>query len=112
MDGPEIAEERSKRVVGLLEDNVRTELRVVNAALDLGLGDDAIDSLMQGVTSGLLSAFTFDWSPDWVAPGAVHRWTESGTFFARCGVCLADSPSLADEQTAIAWARKHEESHA
>ncbi|MFZ1912655.1 MAG: hypothetical protein WAU30_09885 [Propionicimonas sp.] len=66
---------------------------------------------MEGVTSGLLYAFAVDWSPDWVGPGEVHHWEESGRFFARCGACLADSPASPDEQTAAAWARSHEDSH-
>jgi hypothetical protein len=65
-------DERYELIVTLLEKNVRTELQVTNAALDLGLNDDAIDSLMRGVSSGLLYAFALDWSPDWVTPGQVQ----------------------------------------
>src|SRR3954453_18936065 len=84
-------DERDQRLVALLEDNVRTELQVTNGVLDLGLSVDALESLMRGVTSGLLYAFAVDWSPDWVKPGQVHHWEESGRYFARCGVCLMDS---------------------
>jgi hypothetical protein len=111
MTDPRPAGERAERVVALLEDNVRTELLVTNGALDLGLSDAAIESLMQGVTSGLLYAFAVDWSPDWVKQGQVHHWEEAGRFFARCGVCLMDSPPSPDERTAAAWAHSHETSH-
>lgn len=62
MTDARLVEERAKRVIALLEDNVRTELQVTNGALDLGLSNAAIESLMQGVTSGLLYAFAVDWS--------------------------------------------------
>ncbi|BCB88703.1 hypothetical protein [Phytohabitans suffuscus] len=75
---------RAARVVSLLEDSVRTELQVINRALELGLGDATIEQLTSGVTSGVLSAFSVDWSPDWVKPGQVHAWEENGAFFARC----------------------------
>ena len=106
-----VGDERAKRVVALLEDNVRAELHVTNGGFDLGLSDETIERLMQGVTSGLLYAFAVDWSPDWVKAGDVHHWKETGRFFARCGVCLADSPPSPDEETAVAWAHDHEKSH-
>lgn len=102
---------RAERVVALLEDNVSTELQVTNSAFGLGLSDEAIERLMEGVTSGLLYAFAVDWSPDWVKQGEVHHWEASGRFFARCGLCLADSPALPDDGTAVGWARDHEKSH-
>lgn len=102
---------RAERVIALLEDSVRTELQVTNGGFGLGLSDQSIERLMEGVTSGLLYAFAVDWSPDWVRPGEVHHWEESGRFFARCGVCLADSPASPDEQTAATWAHSHEDSH-
>jgi hypothetical protein len=111
MTDSRLEDERAARVVSLLERNVRTESEVTNGMLDLGLSDDAVESLMQGVTSGLLYAFAVDWSPDWVKPGQVHHWEEAGRFFARCGVCLSDSPPSADEPTAATWARSHEASH-
>ena len=104
-------DERAERVVALLESTVRTELQVTNGGFNLGLSDETIERLMQGVTSGLLYAFAVDWSPDWVKPGDVHHWEEAGRFFARCGVCLADSPPSPEEDTAVGWARKHEEAH-
>ncbi|WP_185996191.1 hypothetical protein [Nocardioides campestrisoli] len=111
MTDDRVVDERAERVVALLESNVRTELQVTNGGFELGLSDETIERLMQGVTSGLLYAFTIDWSPDWVKPGDVHHWEEAGRFFARCGVCLADSPPSHDEQTAMAWAHSHEKSH-
>ncbi len=104
-------EGRWERVVALLESNVRTELQVTNAGFHLGLSDEAIEQLMQGVTSGLLYAFAVDWSPDWVKAGDVHQWKEGDRSFARCGVCLADSPPFPDDKTAVAWAHEHEKSH-
>ncbi|MGL5810134.1 MAG: hypothetical protein ACRCYQ_09330 [Nocardioides sp.] len=111
MTQPEASHERAERVVALLEDNVRAELQVTNGGLGLGLSDEAVEQLMQSVTSGLLYAFAVDWSPDWVKKGHVHSWEEVGRFFARCGVCLADSPPSADERTAASWAHTHEKSH-
>ena len=106
-----LVDERAERVVALLEDNVTTELQVTNDGFDLGLSDETIARLAQGVISGLLYAFSVDWSPDWVEAGGVHHWEEAGRFFARCGVCLADSPPSPDEETAVAWAHDHEKSH-
>ncbi|WP_439661574.1 hypothetical protein ACSHWB_08715 [Lentzea sp. HUAS TT2] len=99
------------RVTHLLEDNVRTELKVTNDALGLGLADDAIERLMEGVTSGVLYAFEVNWSPDWVKPGQVHAWEEDGMFFARCGGCLLDSPPAEDHESAEAWAHEHAALH-
>jgi hypothetical protein len=111
MTDDRLGNERAERVVALLESNVRTELHVTNGGFDLGLSDETIERLMQGVTSGILYAFAVDWSPDWVKPCDVHHWEEAGRFFARCGVCLADSPSNPNQETAVAWARDHEKSH-
>ncbi|HEX2895624.1 MAG TPA: hypothetical protein VHO29_16600 [Marmoricola sp.] len=111
MTDDRLADERARRVVALLESNVRTELQVTNGGFDLGLSDETIERLMQGVTSGLLYAFAVDWAPDWVKPGDVHHWEEAGRYFARCGVCLADSPPSSGQETAEAWARQHEKSH-
>lgn len=71
--------EREPRVVALLEDNVRAELRVTNAMLELGLSDTPIEPLMEGVTAGVLYTFSVDWSPDWAKPGQVHSWEKDGT---------------------------------
>ena len=111
MTDDRLVNERAERVVALLESNVRTELQVTNGGFDFGLSDETIERLMQGVTSGVLYAFAVDWSPDWVKPGDVHHWEEAGRFFARCGVCLADSPPSPDLETAVAWAHSHEGSH-
>lgn len=46
------ADKRSRPVVALLEDHVRTELQVTNGIFDLGLSDETIERLMQGATSG------------------------------------------------------------
>lgn len=69
--------ERQARVIALLEDNVRTEITVVNGMLDLGLSAASIERLMEGVTSGILNAFDVDWAPDWVKPGEAHTWQEA-----------------------------------
>lgn len=76
--------DRAGRVVSLLEDNVRSELQVVNGIEKLGLSDDVIERLMVGVTSRILYAFDVDWAPDWVRPGEVHAWQEGGVWRARC----------------------------
>jgi hypothetical protein len=103
--------ERDARVVSLLQDDVRTQLQVGNGMLELGLSDAAIEGLTEGVTSGLLYAFAVNWSPDWVKPGQVHAWQEDGSFFARCSVCLLDSPPGDNQASAEVWARQHEASH-
>jgi hypothetical protein len=104
------AEERSKRVVALFEDCVRTELQVSNEGLGLGLTEDAIESLMFGVTSGVLYGFDVDWNPDWTH-GEPHHWEESGRHFARCRSCLLDSPPQSEAQLALSWVRRHEQTH-
>lgn len=111
MTDPRLVDGRAERVVALLESNVRTELQVTNGGFDLGLSDEDIERLMQGVTSGLLYAFAVDWSPDWVKAGDVHHWKDGDRSFARCGVCLVDSPPSPDDETAVAWAHEHERSH-
>jgi len=102
---------REDRLVSLLEDNVRTELQVTNGMFELGLSDARIERLMEGVTSGLLYSFRVAWSPDWVKPGGVHGWEERGVFFARCSVCLLDSPAAESRASAEAWAHQHEATH-
>jgi hypothetical protein len=108
---PSVDADRRARVVALLESNVRTELEVVNGMLELHLSEASIERLMEGVTSRLLYAFEVDWSPDWVRPGQAHSWVQDGVFFARCSVCLLDSPSTDSEASAQAWARTHAASH-
>ncbi|MFJ8958336.1 hypothetical protein ACIRG5_03050 [Lentzea sp. NPDC102401] len=103
--------ERQARVIALLEDNVRTELEVVNGMLDLGLSDAAIERLMEGVTSGVLYAFDIDWAPNWVKSDQVHTWQEAVGWFGRCPQCLMDSPPSTSREEASAWVRDHESSH-
>ncbi len=103
--------EREARVVALLEDSVRTELRIANGALNLGLSDASIENVMQMVTSSVLYAFEVDWSPDWVKDGEFHAWEEDGGWYARCPSCLSDSPRAEDRLGAVAWAKQHELSH-
>jgi hypothetical protein len=103
--------ERQARVVALLEDSVRTEITVTSGMLDLGLSPEAIERLMEGVTSGILYAFDVDWAPDWVKPGEVHTWKEAGEWLGRCSICLLDSPPAHSEPEASAWVRRHETGH-
>lgn len=109
--GKEAESSRAARVVRLLEDNVRTELRVMNSMLELDLSDATIERLVEGVASGVLYAFNVDWSPDWMKPGQVHAWEEGGVFFARCSGCLLDSPPAESRPSAEDWARQHESLH-
>lgn len=102
---------REQRVVALLEDRVREELRITDGAYGLGLNEETIERLTEGVTAGVLYAFSIDWDPDWVRGGDVHAWEESGLWFARCGVCLVDSARAQTRAEAAAWARDHERSH-
>lgn len=99
-------DERSKRVVALLEDCVRTELQVTSGMLELGLTDDVIESLMLGVASGVLNGFDLDWTHR-----RPHHWAESGQHFARCRTCLLDSPPNEDAQAALSWVQEHEQTH-
>ena len=103
--------EREQRVAALLEDRVREELRVTDSAYGLGLSDEAIERLTEGVAAGVLYAFSVDWSPNWVRKGDVHAWEDAGVWFARCGDCLLDSPGAKTRAEAAAWARAHEEAH-
>ncbi|WP_238005273.1 hypothetical protein KZZ52_17185 [Dactylosporangium sp. AC04546] len=102
---------REARVVALLEHNIRTELLVMNAGYELGLGNAIVERLAEGITSGVLYAFAVDWSPDWVKPGQVHTWEEDGAFLARCSTCLLDSPPAHNRESAEAWVRQHETQH-
>ena len=88
------AEDRRARVIALVEDNVRNELRRSVGINQLAVTDDEIDTLTSAVTSELLYAFEIDWNPDWVKPGDVHSWASGDQYFGRCGVCLLDSPRL------------------
>lgn len=96
------ARDRQARVDALLEDNIRTELQAQNAMADLGLSQEAIARLARGTAAEVLYAFAVDWSPNWVKPGQVHAWEESGDFFARCPTCLLDSPPTGNRETAAA----------
>jgi hypothetical protein len=99
------------RVVALLENCVREELRVTDGILGFGLDDEAVERLMEGVTAGVLYAFSVDWKPDWVREGDCHAWEESGSWFARCSICLLDSPGMTTRIESVEWARAHEASH-
>lgn len=103
--------EREQRVVALLEARVREELRATVCAYELGLSEETIERMMEGVTAGVLYAFSVDWAPDWVQEGNVHAWEESGVWFARCGVCLLDSPGAETRAKAADWALAQEDSH-
>lgn len=103
--------DREARVIALLEHCVQTELEVVNGGLRLGLSSEVVESLMEGVTAGILYGFSVDWSPSWLRHGDVHAWEESGTWFARCGTCLQDSPASSSREAAANWALKHQDSH-
>ena len=92
--------DRDARVVSLRQDNVRTELSAQNAMNSLGLSGAAMDRIAQGITAEVLYAFAVDWSPDLVKPGGVHSWESDGAFFARCSVCLVDSPPSASREAA------------
>lgn len=69
--------EREERLIALVEDRVRTELVVTNGMLGLGLSEEAIGALTEGVVAGLDYAFRIDWAPDWVRPGksTIGNWT-------------------------------------
>lgn len=103
--------EREQRVFALLEDNVRTELQIANGVLDLGLTEETIENVMGMITSSVLYAFDVDWAPDWVHQGEVHAWEDDGGWYARCSVCLEDSPRADGLPAAARWAMEHEASH-
>lgn len=101
----------AQRIAALLEDNIRTELEVQLGAAQVALSEELLRRLAWGVAAEVLYAFDVDWRPDWVKPGEVHAWKESGVWFARCGVCLLDSPASPERDEAAAWVRTHQESH-
>jgi hypothetical protein len=103
---------REERLADLLDDNVVTEIRAMNAVLDLGLSEHQIENLAGAISANLLYAFDIEWAPDWVKPGEVHSWQDDGSWRARCGICLEDSPAAASEREAVSWARRHESAHA
>jgi len=105
------ARDRQVRIAALLEENIRTELQAQNAAADLGLPQEDIARLAWGIATEVLYAFAVDWSPDWVKPGQVHTWQESGDFFARCPACLMDSAPTKTRQAAVAWIASHQASY-
>jgi len=104
-------ERRAQRVVDLLEHNIRTEVAVANGMLDLGLTQDQVDGVAFSVVTSVLYAFDVDWAPDWVRAGDVHSWRDGGSWFARCSVCLEDSPAATTRVQAIGWAQAHEAGH-
>ncbi|MEU7532102.1 hypothetical protein AB0A74_40650 [Saccharothrix sp. NPDC042600] len=75
---------RQVRVIELLEDNVRTEITIMNDMRNLGLSNSDVQRLMEGVTSSILYAFDVDWASDWVKPNGVHTWREAVGWFGRC----------------------------
>ena len=103
---------RAKRVAALLEDNIRTELDVQLGGVQRALPEELVRRLAWGIAAEVLYSFDVDRKPDWVKPGGVHAWEESGGWFARCGVCLLDSPASPTRVEAAAWSRTHQESHA
>jgi len=107
----DFAQDRQARVASLLEDIIRTELQARNAVDDLGLSQEAIADLASLIADGILDAFAVDWSPRWVRPGETHTWQDSGDFFARCPVCLQDSPPAKTAEKAAAWASDHQAAH-
>lgn len=107
----DVAQVREARVAWLLQDNIRTELQARNAVDDLGLSPAAITDLADLIADGVLRAFAVDWSPDWVRPGEAHTWEAAGDFFARCQVCLQDSPPSKSREDAAAWAANHRAAH-
>lgn len=103
--------ERLGRAAELLRINILTEVRAINAALRLGLDEPATERMADAVAAEVLYSFDVDWAPDWLTPGSVHSWHEAGAHYARCGICLADSPATPTEAAAVKWARDHESSH-
>src|SRR3546814_3710855 len=103
--------ERQARVLQLLEDNVRSEIEIWNAARTAGLDAQQVEELAGAIAANVGYAFAVDWSPDWVKEGDVHAWEDAGSHFARCSLCLDDSPASATRGEAVAWARSHVARH-
>lgn len=106
-----MTDERAARVHELLEHNIRSEIGAQNSMSDLGLSDRQAEQLAWAIAAEVDRAFSVDWDPDWVRPGEVHHWTENGQHFARCPVCLGDSPAEAQLAEAVAWAKRHRDEH-
>jgi hypothetical protein len=102
---------RAQRVADLLEDNIRAEVAIGSQLLDLDLTEDQVQGLASSLCASILYAFDVDWAPDWVAAGDVHSWRDGELWFARCAVCLEDSPAAKVQVRAIGWARAHEAGH-
>lgn len=104
-------QERRARVIRLLEHNVGSELAVMNESRGLGLTDLQVENLEFAITSSILYAFDVDWAPDWVGADDVHAWQDGEAWFARCSVCLEDSPPSESRDDAKTWALDHERGH-
>src|SRR5262249_49068073 len=102
---------RERRVADLLVDNIHDELASASAGFGLGLDEPTLEQLARGVAANVLYAFAVDWSPDWIKPGGIHAWESAGEWFARCSVCLEDSPPMLDRENAIGWAVDHTAGH-
>lgn len=100
---------RAQRVVALLEDNIYEEL--CNVLREEQLPDEVLRNAAWAVATEALYAFDVDWNPDWVKPGRLHSWRDGGRFFARCPVCLLDSPASKTRAEAYRWVRAHERDH-
>ena len=95
------------RELELLHHAVEDELSVYNTIGDFGITDEAIRTLAWAVTTRVEYAFRVTWSPNWVASGRPHVWTEAGEWHARCNDCLQESPSSASESDVNAWFDSH-----
>ena len=100
--------EYGERVRALLRDAIQDEIGVAAAMMNrVELGEQFIERLAWAVATRLDYAFQFRWNPDWLKPGDIHAWSEDAEWFARCGVCLADSPPSKSNAEAKQWVRGH-----
>ncbi|MFC6706064.1 hypothetical protein [Flexivirga alba] len=102
---------RAQRVVELLEHNIRTEIDVQLGMAGRDLPDDLRMNLVQGISAEILYAFEVDWDPKWVKAGEIHAWQVDDSWYARCGVCLLDSPASPTRDQATRWATTHQLRH-
>jgi hypothetical protein len=98
-------------VYDLLEDNIRAELTAFSGIHELGLSAPQVEQLARAVATNVLYAFSVDWTPSWLGPGQVHGWEQSGKWFARCTICLVDSPASESREAAVGWVTTHAASH-
>lgn len=59
----DVDQDRSRRVIALLEDAVTDELRVAAGIGRVDISEDQVEALAGAVASRLVSAFSFDWCP-------------------------------------------------